>query len=95
MSRYSKEHYEDVAKLLKKAPAATDMKAWFIQKFADLFAADNPAACDVCGQPNDEMLVGLHTFKGGFNREPFLAACGLEPESKGTHLPSDILGREY
>ena len=57
--------------------------------FADLFAADNPPYCIHCGAPaiTDEVcasaggrLYDEHPFEGGFNREQFLAACGLESE---------------
>ena len=83
-TRYQKSQTEDVARLLKKSPAATDMKAWFIQKFADLFAADNPNKC--CGEAVHDHFEycdpsapkGEHHYQPGFNRAQFLAACGLD-----------------
>ncbi|KKL48058.1 hypothetical protein LCGC14_2329330 [marine sediment metagenome] len=78
--------------------------------FADLFAADNPRSpyCGYCGIVRDDRLPcpergvsGVETrpphnfLYKGFNREQFLEACGLETETEGTHLPSDILGREH
>ncbi|KKK47110.1 hypothetical protein LCGC14_3158520, partial [marine sediment metagenome] len=58
MSRYTKEHYEDVAKVLKENRAwAIRMDSTYgravmastIGQFADLFAADNPEVCRYCG----------------------------------------------
>ena len=59
--------------------------------FADLFAADNPRICNICRAPKGETALcfgsvlgrasnppGEHNFQGGFDREQFLAACGLE-----------------
>ncbi len=86
MSRYSKEHYEDVATILKRQTAPVSL----VNEFADLFAADNPPTCQLSDHHS-----GVCSFGGGFNSGRFLVTCGLEPESKGTHLPSDILGREY
>ena len=76
--------------------------------FANLFAADNPSAsyCGYCGVDGSKTssllclergLDRMHSYVGheGFNREKFLTACGLATEPEGTHLPSDILGREY
>ena len=79
MSRYSKEHYEDVARILS-AEFATQKPANLhgpirnlIYDFADLFAADNPPAC----------IEGQCPSHGGFDREQFLAACRLEKVSHG------------
>ncbi|KKK48053.1 hypothetical protein LCGC14_3149030, partial [marine sediment metagenome] len=84
MSRYTKQHYEDVARLLKDYALPVSL----INRFADLFAADNPpssrcwncgdskeAAGAICTRPNEG-----HRF-GGFDRKQFLAACGLEPDT--------------
>jgi hypothetical protein len=55
------------------------------ERFVTLFAADNPESvyCGYCGddkgttsictRPNEK-----HNFEGGFNRDKFLAACGIE-----------------
>jgi hypothetical protein len=66
------------------------------QDFADLFAADNPPTCSICRLATTDLLeeagcqyepesgtTSQHDFEGGFDRERFLAACGLEqqPES--------------
>ncbi len=74
MSRYTKQHYEDVARLIRESwPEAMpeDVNEVILfslaNKFADLFAADNP------DRP-------AYEYKG-FDRERFLAACGLEPET--------------
>ena len=50
---------------------------------------------DVKGEPSPEdcqCIEGGGRF-GGFDREQFLTACGLR--LKETHLPGNILGREY
>ncbi len=62
--------------------------------FADLFAADNPPNCNICRAPKEETALcfgavlgaaskspGKHDFAGGFDREQFLAACGLDSEN--------------
>ena len=93
MSRYTKEHYEDVAKALKENRAwaiqmdsahARGVMASTIGTFADLFAADRPPSshCWTCGSSKEAGFTctrpdGEHRF-GGFDREHFLAACGLE-----------------
>ncbi|KKL69488.1 hypothetical protein LCGC14_2114440 [marine sediment metagenome] len=89
MSRYTKQHYEDVARLLAKKspnhPAMIMVKA-VCEDFADLFAADNPPVCIHCGQSpvSSGLCLGgqqqylNHEVKGGFNPKQFLAACGLE-----------------
>ncbi len=65
----------------------SDAVACAMIDFADLFAADNPAYCINCGAPaiTDEVcasaggrLYDEHLFEGGFDREKFLDACGLE-----------------
>lgn len=84
------------------------VKRRIAERLADRFAADNPTNvyCGYCGTTEGNPSVILCPERGlglvhsfiyhkGFDRERFLAACGLEPESKDTHLPSDILGREY
>ncbi len=57
--------------------------------FETLFAADNPPRCVNCGEPATTTgggschyvpQLGEHNFEGGFNREEFLTACGLESE---------------
>ena len=78
--RYKQEHYEDVAKALKEnrdwalqldnIHARTVMAA-IIGTFADLFAVDNP--------PSEKDCL-CHECRG-FNREKFLAACGLKSEA--------------
>ncbi len=90
MSRYSKQHYEDVATILRN-----EFKDWSPQyqrpipyiaiAFANLFAADNPLRCAYCNssQGADAFLRCTdggeqHLFTEGFNRDQFLAACGLE-----------------
>ncbi len=56
--------------------------------FADLFAADNPPTCTKCGVlcatqqaanycADDAFEGENHKWAGGFDREQFLAACGL------------------
>ena len=73
MSRYSKEHYEDVAGLLRAtgeklasagqgygAMAAVGALAY---SFAFLFYADHPAYCSHCGQHEEEAATSAcHTF---------------------------------
>ncbi len=102
MSRYSKEHYEDVARVIADATRCYEFAdsngatpADIVNGLADLFAADNPPTCAGCNPQPGDVIPASHAVVGGFDRGQFLATCGLEPESKGTHLPSDILGREY
>ena len=101
-SRYSKKHYEDVARILKEqatyysgivndgqAIVAGVVLGRTIQDFADLFTADNPKCCihcgyvkgttEICDSANGQ-LRDEHTFEYGFDREQFLAACGLKSE---------------
>ncbi len=97
MSRYSKQHYEDVAEILSEhggyvtARVVTDD---IVRAFADLFAADNPPRCVNCGEPATTTgggschyvpQLGEHNFEGGFDRERFLAACGLTTETEVRH----------
>ncbi|KKM82295.1 hypothetical protein LCGC14_1321010 [marine sediment metagenome] len=64
-SRYTKEHYEDVARILKVQVSSTAPLNWvghiaevetnatvkrIAYRFADLFAADNPPVCIHCRQ---------------------------------------------
>lgn len=89
MSRYTKQHYEDVARLLAGNRDATGLVRErngaigdLANDFADLFAADNPPTCIDCGarrgetDPNSD--PGAHLYEHHFDRERFLAACGLE-----------------
>ena len=49
-------------------------------RFADLFAADNPLRCTWCADVGTRFcdVPGQeHTFDSGFDREQFLADCGL------------------
>ena len=106
MSRYTKQHYEDVARTLKEqatyysgivndgqAIVAGVVLGRTIEDFADLFAADNPPACQVCGYTGTtgtgspfccQSMQG-HNFKGGFDGKQFLEACGLEPQSERSY----------
>ena len=102
VSRYTKQHYEDVARILG-SEFATQKPANLhgpirnlIYDFADLFAADNPPTCRlqhhldlaIChARPSDASAT--HEFEGGFNPEQFLAACGLEPEQRT--VPKQVL----
>ena len=82
MSRYTKEHYEDVAGLLRATKEkfgrarveSKDIIGTLAYSFAILFAADNPPVydCPECAGSEDRLV-------GGFDREQFLTACGLEP----------------
>jgi len=86
-SRYSKRHYEDVARILKAeaigwAPQFQAPVDHLMSVFAGLFAADNPPTCH-CGATIGTSHPcntgsGGHVIEGGFDRELFLAACGLE-----------------
>ena len=100
MSRYTKEHYEDVALVLSEkriyfshlyndsqAIVAEQVVDRIAHSLADLFATDNPDYCGYCGVPSDTVtslcperatMKLNHAFIGGFDREQFLAACGLE-----------------
>jgi hypothetical protein len=99
--KYQKEHYEDVARVLRTATKCLCQRfaseGWFapdrfdrcdiVSAFADLFAADNPRRCTYCiylegttefCDPANGQHRDAHNFEGGFDREQFLAACGLE-----------------
>ena len=88
-TRYQKRHYEDVARILLEfvllshvGPMTRDL----VNTFADLFAADNPPFCSDCGDEKGTTSICTHScgshhvFIRGFDREQFLAACGLESE---------------
>jgi hypothetical protein len=93
-TRYQKEHYEDVARLLKKrrpsdtlgaaAPVTAMMLTWkaVCRDFADLFAADNPQRCTAhvaCPYNySDGRDNDCHIY--GFDRERFLEDCGRTSE---------------
>lgn len=94
MSKYAKEHIEDVAKLLRDRVTLShvfgDGSAWaeintIAHHFVSLFAADNLPTCIDCGAsraepgPHGDECAG-HLFEGGFDRDQFLTACGLERE---------------
>ena len=91
-TRYQKSQIEDVAFILGCHTTAAGMDnekermewlTWIAKSFADLFAADNPPACIDCGAHRGERggpSCEGHLFAGGFDRERFLAACGLESE---------------
>ena len=106
VSRYSKQHYEDVAKVLKENRAwarqmdsthGRAVMASTIGQFADLFAADNPPSthCWHCGSNRNVVTDCTHVEHnyGGFDREQFLAACGLEPmqQASSSTVPKQIL----
>ena len=82
-TRYQNEHYEDVAGLLKRhvgsqtSAAAHVFTVDIVKEFADLFAADNPPNCYVNGEHNGPCSKENGCLHGGFDRERFLAACGL------------------
>ena len=99
MSKYQEQHYKDVAHIIKDSwPEAMpeDVNEVILfslsNRFADLFAADNPnsVSCGYCGatEGDDTVLCperGLdrtHSFvyHKGFDRERFLKACGLQAE---------------
>ncbi len=89
-TRYQKRHYEDVAGILHKyyegIAYGPGYNACIAIDFADLFAADNPPLCSACGDEKGTTSICAHScgshhiFTGGFDRERFLAACGLESE---------------
>ena len=88
MAGYQEKHYEDVARILslRRAPKAGGKLGHILNVglagvavgFADLFAADNPKRCTFHGDHN----VGYSEdcIITGFDREQFLAACGLKKE---------------
>jgi len=93
-TRYQKEQHDEVARILKKNRAVSigdglGGKQLLLHisnggltnaaiDFADLFAADNPKRCTFHGDHN----VGYSEdcIITGFDREQFLAACGLKKE---------------
>jgi hypothetical protein len=89
-TRYQEKHYEDVAGILNTHRTSQTRWAWsnaastvLAKAFADLFAADNPPGCIHCNKsPGVSSACRSpymrHHFEGGFDREQFLAACGLE-----------------
>ncbi len=85
-TRYQKEHYEDVAGLLRAAQEMfgeeNEVIGILAHSVSILFAADNPRKCRGCGlveNINNALHQG-YDWGGGFDREQFLAACGLESE---------------
>ncbi len=75
-TRYQTEHYEDVAAILKFHCGQVSIVV--VGDFADLFAADNPKRCTFHGDHNIGYSKDCKIT--GFDREQFLAACGLESE---------------
>ena len=84
-ARYQEKHYEDVARILavhdvrnrptEQADSGRHRPIMAIAvDFANLFAADNPG-CPTCF---DRTCSRHEPARVGFNRERFLAACGLE-----------------
>ncbi|KKK89082.1 hypothetical protein LCGC14_2736700 [marine sediment metagenome] len=89
MSRYSKQHYDDVAHIFAQYPRG--LHDGVVKDFADLFAADNPSSdyCGYCGTdgatsvacPGRSLALGHSLVQHkGFDREQFLSACGLATE---------------
>jgi len=84
MTKYQKEHYEDVAQLLRDHAASAEPAVQDLAlAFANVFTADNPRICLYCCRADKETTQFCtdpgegHTFSG-FDRELFLAACGLK-----------------
>lgn len=78
MPRYTEEHYKDVAHILKhhcQPPYSGPLPPHLARDFADLFAADNPPTCQV---GHHDGPCGAVCLVGGFDRERFLEACGVE-----------------
>ena len=88
MSKYQEQHYEDAARILgpwvgREPMSARVARELIVQDFAGLFAAGNPTQCAHCGDEKGTMSICTrpnegHRFEGGFDRERFLKACGLE-----------------
>ena len=79
-TRYQKSQIEDVAGIIHDSIHQT-LEGYpfnWVERFADLFAADNPKRCTFHGDHNIGYSVDCKIT--GFNRERFLAACGLERE---------------
>ena len=72
-SKYQKRHYEDVAKLVQSTNGCSIR--YTAERFADLFATDNPGACSL---PDGHYGDCNSTRASGLDRERFLKACGLE-----------------
>ena len=81
MSKYQEQHYEDIASFI-----ADMLRCRFgvpggigayeaADYFAALFAADNPPMCNL---PDGHDGECNQKGEGGFDREWFLKACGLE-----------------
>ncbi|KKM04345.1 hypothetical protein LCGC14_1765150 [marine sediment metagenome] len=88
-TRYQKSQIEDVARILSYHTTAAGMDdeqermqwlTWIAKSFVDLFAADNPPRCSTCGASVCSQRG--HVFASGFDRERFLAACGLIEDEK-------------
>ncbi len=83
MSSYTKEHYEDVARIFKARSCGKPNCVYhssirpLVEDFIDLFAADNPPFCNAIPYPYDHDRHDC--VEGGFDPKQFLAACGLEP----------------
>ncbi|KKL14520.1 hypothetical protein LCGC14_2514850 [marine sediment metagenome] len=80
--RYQKRHYEDVTYIFATRGMPDIVRAQLVGDFADLFAADNPRRCfaneEHVGDCTDGCLTGTGPDNEGFDREQFLATCGLE-----------------
>ncbi len=83
-TRYQESQIEDVAGIIAaeladhpERPNRTPTLRAVARQFAGLFAADNPKRCVTFPFNHD-----FHdcVLAGGFDRKPFLAACGLESE---------------
>ena len=84
-TRYQNEHYEDVAGVIASfvrcqvSVLGGAHGAEMADAFANLFTADNPRKCLGCGLIEDasNTLHQGYDWGEGFDRERFLAACGL------------------
>ena len=86
-TRYQESQIKDVARIIEDLwlfPDAHEIISSLAGDFANLFAVDNlpSSRCWTCGNTKEAAPIctrpdGDHRF-GGFNRERFLAACGLE-----------------
>ena len=88
-TRYQKSQIEDVALIFATRGMPDIVRTQLTGDFADLFAADNLGRCTHCIRLEgttahcdsaDGHLRDEHNFQGGFDREQFLIACGLESE---------------
>jgi len=82
---YDKRHYESISDLFKVAGVLGETSQWYVQRFADLFAVDNPRKCGRCWRKEGSTdpcysLDKEHSFTDGFDRKQFLEACGLKSE---------------